>query len=159
MKVLFLDIDGVLNSEEDYREYSLKNGRPAPIEFYTDAKARMISDICTRTGANIVLSSTWRKGLTLEKGAILFERLGLPAVLVGFTPDFSSEGSPPRGQEIKYFVENHTLPEEIEKFAVIDDDSDAGQSLPSGGKFFQTTFGKGITEEIKNQIIEYLEEK
>ena len=46
MKVIFLDIDGVLNTNSD-REIS-------------DDKLKLLSELVSKTGADVVLSSSWR---------------------------------------------------------------------------------------------------
>lgn len=48
MKVIFLDIDGVLNTNSD-REIS-------------DDKLKLLSELVSKTGADVVLSSSWRYG-------------------------------------------------------------------------------------------------
>lgn len=60
MKIIFLDIDGVLNSLDWFEK---TKGR----EEYTEInpkKMKLLKEIVERTGAGIVLSSTWR---TLSK--------------------------------------------------------------------------------------------
>ena len=48
MKVIFLDIDGVLNNNSD-REIS-------------NDKLKLLSELVSKTGADVVLSSSWRYG-------------------------------------------------------------------------------------------------
>ena len=48
MKVIFLDIDGVLNTNSD-REIS-------------NDKLKLLSELVSKTGADVVLSSSWRYG-------------------------------------------------------------------------------------------------
>ena len=55
MKVIFLDIDGVLNSldcKEKIEGYL----------FVEDKKIALLKELIDATGAKIVLSSTWRRG-------------------------------------------------------------------------------------------------
>ena len=54
MKVIFLDVDGVLNSKQD--DYSIK--------LRTDSHLNFLRMIVKSTGAKIVLSSSWRIGFT-----------------------------------------------------------------------------------------------
>ena len=56
MKIIFLDIDGVLNSM-DWCENQKDSGRYTEIN---PEKVKMLKEIVDRTGAIIVLSSTWR---------------------------------------------------------------------------------------------------
>lgn len=61
-KIIFLDIDGVLNSLEYFDQ--LKNAdQSKKIEKYQELdveKVRLLAEITANTGAEIVLSSTWR---------------------------------------------------------------------------------------------------
>jgi len=67
MKVIFLDIDGVLNSENHAKEmFALKDENPQ--KFYNtwdlpyEGTLKPLQRIVESTGAVIVLSSTWRLG-------------------------------------------------------------------------------------------------
>jgi len=42
----------------------------------------------------------------------------------------------------------------VDKFAIVDDNDDAGEFFPSS--FFQTTFQEGLTDEITEQIVQHL---
>ena len=53
MKVIFLDIDGVLNTNSD-REI-------------LDDKLKLLSELVSKTGADVVLSSSWRYGWNQPK--------------------------------------------------------------------------------------------
>ena len=61
-KIIFLDVDGVLNSLEYFNQ--LKNSdQSKKIGEYQELdveKVRLLAEIITNTGAEIVLSSTWR---------------------------------------------------------------------------------------------------
>ena len=50
LKVIFLDVDGVLNSKQDGNSIKLR----------TDSHFRLLQEIVKATGAKIVLSSSWR---------------------------------------------------------------------------------------------------
>ena len=60
MKVIFLDVDGVLNSAQDGYSIRLK----------TDSHLKLLQYIVKETGAKIVLSSSWRIGLAKEVSRI-----------------------------------------------------------------------------------------
>lgn len=63
MKIIFLDIDGVLN----YNGY--KTLTSSGSLFVNDNKIKILKEIIERTGAKVVLSSTWRFGWRqLEQG-------------------------------------------------------------------------------------------
>ena len=84
MKVIFLDIDGVMNSTEEmialYNQYGslIDNTLPSP------AKCKLLKQLVGETGARLVLSSSWRLSLNaIQKLIDLFEFYGL--ILSGFT--------------------------------------------------------------------------
>lgn len=84
MKVIFLDIDGVMNSTEEmialYNQHgsSIDNTLPSP------TKCKLLKQLVEETGARIVLSSSWRLSLNaIQKLIDLFENYNL--VLSGFT--------------------------------------------------------------------------
>ena len=57
MKVIFLDIDGVLNSNEwnDTHPLEISNGN-----YIDEEKVKLLSTIINKTNANIVMHSGWR---------------------------------------------------------------------------------------------------
>lgn len=61
MKVIFLDIDGVMNGSDEIVDL-IKNHGKNGIEatFPTDTKCKLLKQLIDETGAKIVLSSTWR---------------------------------------------------------------------------------------------------
>lgn len=84
MKVIFLDIDGVMNSTEEmialYNQHgsSIDNTLPSP------TKCKLLKQLVDETGARLVLSSSWRLSLNaIQKLIDLFESYDL--ALSGFT--------------------------------------------------------------------------
>ena len=57
MKLIFLDIDGVLNYE-GYERFTRSGTR-----FVDPVLIKRLKKIIDRTGAKVVLSSTWRRGI------------------------------------------------------------------------------------------------
>lgn len=156
MKIIFLDIDGVLNFEEHYKEKKkvlrkqVKTEEITRMDYYRkqinlDA-LRRIEILCDLTGAQIVISSTWRKNKKLEEFNEIFRYVGLKKDLpiIGMTDvmNFSSkdtEFSVPRGSEIRkwlyekgFYHINYSEKEQldimsksqIENYLILDDDSD-----------------------------------
>lgn len=137
MNIIFLDIDGVLNSTL-YHKNPLYQQQVKALEDPTDRHTRqllsidpqaveVLNGLIEKTGAKIVISSTWRQSNTLEElKAILFER-GLKAEIISVTPvlhDFNV-----RGNEIyKWMYENKDLIGqpyyEFSTYVILDDDSD-----------------------------------
>lgn len=71
MKVIFLDVDGVLNSN-DYIEYTSKNNVKGILEEIDPKKIDMLKQVLNITGAKIVVSSSWRNIRKFEKLRELF---------------------------------------------------------------------------------------
>lgn len=172
MKVIFLDMDGVVNGFHHQRHWISTYKKEHKVnrlqalhafyeefdqmqEFVIPELAERISRIVKVTDCNIVWSSTWRiieKYRNLNDAKEMFDRRGLPGDrLIDRTPSIFLGR---RWEEIqKYLVEHSSL--NIERFVIIDDDP--GAELKSEiGKFFKTDFNIGITEPITNKIIEYL---
>lgn len=106
MKVLFLDIDGVLNSTQTAREHhSWMILSPEKLSFIKHLH---------NAGVEIVVSSTWRKGRTLEELSTI-----LGVKVYSKTPSLHSmQGC--RGDEIDVWLKENNFPE----YCIIDDDWD-----------------------------------
>ena len=126
MKVIFLDIDGVLNC------HKTPNPRKFPYVIDDGLLARF-RQLIERTGASVVLSSTWRYD---PAGIFSAKHYGVP--FIDITPDMPDE---PRCKEILTWIRNHP---EVTRYAVIDDEDDELDGLP----FFQPSSRTGLTEKI-----------
>lgn len=116
MKVIFLDIDGVLNCS------SSKSRDPDGCTGIDDARVKLLRKIVDATGAKIVLISTWQKewlseGVT-DSGWYLIRKLWRERLNI-----FSRTGKwswNDRGQGIVDWL--NRFPEEIESWIVLDDE-------------------------------------
>jgi hypothetical protein len=125
MNVVFLDIDGVLNSHDWYKR---RPSRERPInEIDPDAAAR-VQRLCDETGASIVVSSTWRLIHQLNALRSVFKARGLTAPVIGKTPGHNND---PRGLEIQRWLDaarlTGTYPDGM---VILDDDSDMVHLTP-----------------------------
>lgn len=114
MNIIFLDIDGVLNSKRyENANYSSMLHRDS---FDPAAVARLnrITDI---TKAKIVVSSAWRVGFEFDKESFfyLLREEGITGDLIDITPIFTSCL---RWQEIQEWLDNHP---EVINFVILDD--------------------------------------
>lgn len=131
--MIFLDIDGVLNSNRSciaFGGYPFKVAGPERAMF-DEVALGLIRNIAMAAGAQIVLSSSWRlHNHYSEIGA----GLGLP--IIDRTPSLPG----PRGAEIAYWLAEHP---EVEQYAIVDDDPDMldGQ-MPL---FVNTNMSEGFT--------------
>ena len=135
MNILFLDVDGVLNSERSFmaggeriKQYSIDN--PNDPYFLKITKCTidpvavdLVNRVCKTGDAKIVVSSTHRKhfadnGNKLVAMKEYFSDLGIkPEYIIGWTENLST----PRGIEIQDWLERHP---ETERYVILDDSSD-----------------------------------
>jgi hypothetical protein len=118
MKVIFLDIDGVLNvipkSHDDF-------GGTFHEDFVENLR-RIIDE----TGAKIVISSSWRFS-GLEWMQKMWQFRNLPGDVIDVTTAFADKKlnlnywDVVRGHEIKVWLDAHT---DIENYVILDDDLD-----------------------------------
>ncbi len=144
MKILFLDIDGVVNCVTTAQRHRGFIGIDPHMAF-------MVGQIILETSCQVVLSSTWR--LTKDGRDEVAKQVH---PFIDCTPDLQrgyKYGYCPRGEEIKSWLDNHRSLE-ITKYAILDDNSDMlEEQLPN---FFKTSWSFGINEEIKQQVINHL---
>jgi hypothetical protein len=133
-RIIFLDIDGVLNCKQT------PNPRKLPYVVDPILLARL-KDLVQRTGAEVVLSSTWRYD---PAGLFSAKYWGIPFCDV--TPDMPDR---PRSQEILGSLRNNAP---VSRFIVIDDEDDELDELP----LFQPSSKTGLTEDIVRGAEAYL---
>ena len=132
MKVLFLDIDGVvcLHKDKDWDNEE---------EIFDAACCRKLQEIVSATGCKLVLSSSWR--LFPESIRSMFRQLKPFGItrenFLGRTP---LRGE--RGDEIMAYLKKRP---QIETFVALDDD-----------RLILTKPESGITENVKNACIRKL---
>jgi hypothetical protein len=135
MKIIFLDIDGVLNCK------STPNPRKFP--YIVDPKLlKRFNSVLERTGATVVLSSTWRYD---PAGCFSAKHLGIPFIDV--TPDMPDR---PRREEILAWLSEKP---EVTRFLVLDDEDDDLDDLP----LFQPSSRTGLTDKIAQGMADYLD--
>lgn len=135
MKVLFLDIDGVVNSYNTQERFMGFLGIQPDL-------ADLIKEIIEKTGCKVVLSSTWRS----DKATRNHVKLKV-CDFIDITPKSDRRGF--RGDEIRRWLALHP---EVTKYCVLDDNSDFHMEQ----KLFQTSMTRGITRETADAVIEYL---
>ena len=143
MKIIFLDIDGVLiNRASLMQKKSFDNPDPRCVERF--------NRIIQQTGAQIVLSSTWRIGRTVVECRELMTKFGVKAKLIDRTP---INPSVIRGQEIQSWITEYEKHRDIDEFIILDDDSDMGNLL---SHLVKCKFEFGLTDEIADECIRRL---
>ena len=111
MKIVFLDIDGVLNNVASAAE---------GVDIIPE-KVILVRRLCEITGAEIVISSSWRIMYDLAHIRDVLYHTGLKQVqVIDETPRLNSIGST-RGHEIQKWLDEHP---EVTEYVIFDDDSD-----------------------------------
>lgn len=160
--LLFLDIDGVLNSDNFLKEGLKKNLKHSygdvgdgwenawdSVWEIDDRAVELLNKIIVKTDCKIVLSSSWRFNWTLNNFIKMLRCHNFKFdkdVLIGMTPlvDLSY-----RGAEIQKWIDENKFEG---RFAIVDDNDDM-KELKS--HLFLTTFDEGLTEDIAESIIKY----
>lgn len=129
MRIIFLDIDGVLNSTRTMLVWG--SGSIPFTQFALDNLCRddilldpvavdMLRLLVESVDAKIVVSSTWRLGLrSPDAFHLMFDLYGWDTrdVVIGMTPVMNVQ----RGNEIERWIEKNPG---VEQYVILDDDSD-----------------------------------
>lgn len=143
MKVIFLDIDGVLNCENTFKK---ANSRIRTKMICGD-KVAELRNIIDSTGAKVVLSSSWRIGMRMETE----KELGKYGIdIYDCTPYIEAV----RGLEIKEWLSRN---KDVSSFVILDDEVYDMEEYVASGKVVQTSFrGSGLTPEHAEMAIRIL---
>ena len=156
IKVIFLDIDGVLNcsTTKDL------------CEFYTgieDKKVAILKQIVDATDAKIVLISTWRytwnkdpkhKSEQEELATYLDEKLAAQGLTIFDKTDNEAIG---RGQGIIDYIDNlKANGVDVEEFVIIDDEMFDYKATKLTNHLIQTGYKDGLTKKHIRHAIEKL---
>ena len=154
MKVIFIDIDGVLNSSVYDRQRSEKDGN------IDKTRLTLIKGLVDKTGAKIVLSSSWRNHW--EKDFYDCDKVGKEIIA-----DFASAGleiydkTPKvgyleRSEEIHMWLKDNP---DVKSFVIFDDNGYGWGDLSDN--FVQTNYrvGRGLEEEHIENAIEILNKR
>lgn len=149
MKIIFLDVDGVLNHHALYearrkREPYPRSEAAEHAAWIDPACVARVQALCDRTGAAIVISSAWREIVGLPATVVALRHHGLTADVVGCTPP---EGEVHRGRtegrarwaEIRAWLDTHAM---VDRFVVLDD---AADSTPAE-VYVRTDIAVGLTD-------------
>lgn len=169
MKVIFLDFDGVLNSQgsfvyetqlrERFAAKSKEQGEKGP----QGPVNQTLCNVCTANfqlvleqypDVQIVISSTWRELFSIDW---LKEKLASYHIdssrVIGITP---SEWGNYRGAEIKIWLNEHP---EVTHYVIIDDNDDGLTENHGAHRFVQTTWDGGMTFAHAKELIAKLSSK
>lgn len=147
-KLLFLDIDGVMNSHDLWRRN--KDKPKLPENRWTDQidpeACRRMERVVAETGCKIIISSTWRIIHPLAALRGFFLHHGWRAPIVGKTPRLGDF----RGDEVAKFISEWRDPQA--PYVCIDDDGDFHPHQP----LVKTSYAYGLTDELAQKAIDIL---
>ena len=152
MRVIFLDIDGVLNSEEwdRYVQSFTYGARLNSCYLLSQEMILRLQNVVFQTNAEIVLTSSWR---TNERAMDALRRqLNLYHLSIRDTTVSYAYGN--RADEVKLWIKSHS---NITSYAIVDDYDDGfTQDEVLSTHFVQTAYAYGLTYEKAAEIIEIL---
>ena len=151
-KLLFLDIDGVLNSWHYFKNNkTLIDKSESKKDFKINKWTHLDPDAIKRlnrlvdlSGVEVIISSTWRLLFSLEEINKMLAFRGATFQASNRTPEGYYRGMSSRtcrGDEIKEFIDNFSEP--VDAFVILDDDNDMdGVS----SQLVQTSMNNGIQD-------------
>jgi hypothetical protein len=183
MKIIFLDIDGVLVTQRffealdelckmndwDFSEKCRDNFG----HLFDPLCVEQLDRIIKETEAKIVISSTWRFPGGLNDMKRMWEKRGLPGEIIDVTPDSRpaemifetpmgkrrEEESVPRGMEIDAWLDKQgyfrgASVSNITSYVIIDDDID--MLYIQRDNIVTTSFRQGLTKDLADECIDIL---
>ena len=141
---IFLDVDGVLNTEADWarKVYSLNKS-------CTDAFCRLVKSI---PNPKIVLSSTWRNGIARDGSTAVHIDDLMQALAPAGIKDLDKTATSPdgsRSREIDYYLRRHTQ----DSYIILDDDPSLFEDGERTAHLYLTSSQTGLTENDVVKII------
>lgn len=137
MKIIFLDVDGVLINNKNGKHWNQPDS----------ACIAQLNRITDATGAAIVLSSCWRVGRTAVECRELMTGWGVVGKVLGRTGEMAEA----RGYEIGAWLAAYPRP--VDAFVIIDDDKDMTTFMDH---LIRTDFREGLTPFNADAAITYL---
>lgn len=159
MKLIFLDIDGVFNSET-WKRNPIFAQRAYPYNLFDPTTVELFNSIIQETGAKVVITSTWRLKYPIEELREIFTGVNLNCEIIDYTPALKKGTDYVlRGNEIlKWCKDNRSILGvkyiDYKDFAIIDDTND--MLLWQANNFFQTDQQCGLSPEVTRKIIRLL---
>lgn len=164
MKILFLDMDGVLNDAAFYEYAKERRGKTATLNELNRTIAQHINPVNVYNlrhilkevpDLRIVISSTWRKYYNLPNMQYMLGKVGIPKEkIIGMTdrdlPPGKHEGTGPddiqRGDLCLKWAAEHNITE----FVCVDDDRDFDRCLD---RLVRTNYKNGLTRTKAEEIL------
>jgi len=151
-EILILERDGVLSDSplKRVKICVLKDIRSIDPE-----GVRILNDLLARSGAKVVVSSTWRKWYSVKALQYVLDLAGFKGEVIGKTPQDLprihtgpyATSSPLRGHEIQHWIDHQ---EGVVNPVIIDDDSDMAHL---SDRHVKTDLAVGLTQENAEQAL------
>lgn len=164
MKYIFLDIDGVLNSTKyvtsDYYKQATAGMSDAEVmliahHLHLDPEAiKLVNDLVKRSGAKVILSSTWRGKYSCEEMTEMMKGRGAEFEISDATPALFGKvhsSRIPRGKEIGHYL--RLLEDWPEAYVILDDHNDMLSHLPY---LVRTDVRVGLTQDDVEKALKIL---
>ena len=163
MKIIFLDIDGVICLSREWgsrkrkiKRWELEGGDGQPpvnirLDDFNKIAVDVLNDIILTSGADIVISSDWRLYATLSEMKDLFNQFGVIKEPIDFTPELqtTTKYANIRVDEINLWLSKHS---DIKKWVAIDD-----MDLSDLDNFVKCREREGLKQcNISNKILKFL---
>lgn len=174
MKVIFLDIDGVMNDENSWGDHSDNSDNP------TIKHLQRLQTICEKTGAVVVLSSSWRVSnygirtllelfynydipmFSITREGVEEESLEAANIKVTSKHKYVSSWNQnktiitDRGAEIAIWLHEHYY--KVDSYVIIDDEIEDITPYFTDSVILKTNMKLGLTDVDMNKAIEILGE-
>jgi HAD domain in Swiss Army Knife RNA repair proteins len=129
MRIVFLDIDGVLNNQLWYES---TKGICRERDDLDPKNIEQLNNLIKATGAKVVVTSVWRLGRSVAELQAILDGNGFEGEVIGTTLDlrYKEHGACIlRGNEIYCWIQEHEdligeKSHEYKRYVILDDDSD-----------------------------------
>lgn len=146
MKIIFLDIDGVLvTMKRNYEDIQNKDLREERHNYFDPAAVGLLNRLTEESGAKIVISSSWGRVFYLEEIRKVFRNGEITGEVIDVTTTiYPGPGNreDQRGLEIQQWLDNHP---QTSSYVIIDDRVDSIEEHHPG-KFIETNSRDGFSE-------------
>jgi len=145
MKIIFLDIDGVLVTRNSIKYQHLNFPDDTSIQFGKKA-VKNLNKLIRLTEAKIVISSTWRLFHSLEELQDIFKKQDVKCNIISTTSieRATIEEDIPRGQKITDWLEKNS---NVKHYVIIDDDVQADCIQFHPYNCVETSYKRGFAPE------------
>ncbi len=109
MKIIFLDIDGVMTSGTLQKEAADEKTYA-----FSRSSVEALNAILASNKARIILTSSWRTVFSIEQCCQIFDENGIVQMPRGATVEIAFES---KSTEIRQYLENH----QVESYVILDD--------------------------------------